>query len=303
MTALTFNRDFEPRHGECVAVSPLVSRITAPNTGPFTFHGTNTFLVGKGDLVVIDPGPEREAHIAAVIDAIGGRKVSHILVTHTHNDHSPAARAIKAHTGAPVLGEGPHRPARTLNIGEINPLDAAADSAFVPDIALEDGAAIEADGFVLEAVATPGHTANHMCYGLAAENTLFSGDHVMGWSTSIVAPPDGAMVDYMASLDRLIERNDGRLLPAHGAPIDDPVTYLAGLRAHRLEREAAVLARLSAGDTRIADMVAVIYKDVDESLHGAAGLSVLAHIEDLVARGIVASDGVASIGGRYWLSD
>ncbi len=302
MTTMTFDRDFAPRHGEAVRLSPLVRRVTANNPGPFTFHGTNTYLVGERSLAVIDPGPDDADHIAAVIAAIGDRPVSHILVTHTHNDHSPAARSLKAQTGAPILAEGPHRPARPLNIGETNPLDAAADSGFQPDIVLEDGMRIDAGGFVLEAVSTPGHTVNHMCFALPDEAVLFSGDHVMAWSTSIVAPPDGAMVDYMASLAKLMARDEKRLLPAHGGPVTDPERFLAGLAAHRKGREAAILERLSAGDRTIRDMVETIYKDVDRRLHAAAGLSVLAHLEDLVARRLVTTDGDAAIDGAYWLA-
>lgn len=300
MAGLEFNRDFDPRHGEAVRLSPLVRRITAANPGPFTFHGTNTFLVGNGTVAVIDPGPDDPDHVAAILKALEGETVSHILVTHTHRDHSPAAAPLQAVTGAPILAEGPHRPARPLNIGELNPLDASSDTDFAPDRALADGERITGDGFTFEAVATPGHTANHMAFALIEEDSLFCGDHVMAWSTSIVAPPDGAMVDYMASLERLIARGDRRLYPAHGAPIDDPRDFLIGLREHRIGREAAILERIAAGDRRIADMVRVIYAEVDQRLHGAAGLSVLAHIEDLVARGRLRTDGVPAIDGDYW---
>lgn len=303
MTALTFEREFDPRHGQAVRLSPLIERVTANNSGPFTFHGTNTYLVGDGTLAVIDPGPDDAGHVAAVIAAIGDRPVSHILVTHTHNDHSPAALALKAATGAPILAEGPHRAARPLNIGEVNPLDAAADSDFEPDVVLEDGMRIDVGGVTLEAVATPGHTANHMCFAVTDEAVLFSGDHVMAWSTSIVAPPDGAMVDYMASLDKLMARAESRLLPAHGGAVTEPGDFLAGLVAHRRGREAAILQRLSAGDRTIGDMVEVIYQDVDRRLHGAAGLSVLAHLEDLVARRLVATERDAAIDGIYWPAD
>ena len=285
---LVFDRAFDPRHGECVRLSPLVARVTANNPGPFTFHGTNTHLVGDEELAVIDPGPDDDAHVAALLAAIGGRRVSAILVTHTHRDHSPAAKALKAATGAPIFAEGPHRPARTLDIGESNPMDASSETDFVPDVRLADGDVVTGAGWTLEAVATPGHTANHLCFALAEEATLFTGDHVMAWSTSIVAPPDGAMVDYMASLRRLMARGDRLLLPAHGAGIADPLPFLKGLEAHRLGREAALLEGLSAGEASIAEMVATIYAAVDRRLHGAAALSLLAHAEDLVARGVIA---------------
>ncbi|MBB4303881.1 glyoxylase-like metal-dependent hydrolase (beta-lactamase superfamily II) [Rhodobium orientis] len=302
MSALAFVTDFEPRHGEPVRLTPLVARVTAANSGPFTFHGTNSYIVGDRTVMVVDPGPDDPAHVEALIAAIGKRPVSHILVTHTHRDHSPASRALKAATGAPIVAEGPHRPARPLHIGEINPLDASGDTDFMPDIFATDGMRIAGEDATIEVVTTPGHTDNHACFALAEEDLLFSGDHVMAWSTSIVAPPDGAMVDYMASLDKLIARHDRRLLPGHGAAVDDPQTFLAGLIAHRRGRERAVIARLVAGDETIPVMVETIYADVDRRLYGAAGLSLLAHLEDLVARGIVVTDGAPGIDNRYSLA-
>lgn len=300
---LAFDLDFDPRHGEAVALSPLVRRVTAANPGPFTFHGTNTFLVGTDEIAVIDPGPDDDAHVAALLAAIGTARVTAILVTHTHRDHSPAAAALKAATGAPVLAEGPHRPARALDLGEINPLDASAEHDFRPDRTLAHGEIVRGAGWTLEAVATPGHTANHLCFALHEEATLFSGDHVMGWSTSIVAPPDGAMRDYMASLDLLAARDDRRYLPAHGGPIEAPQAFLAGLKRHRLGREAAVLARLAAGEVTIPAMVEAIYVGLDRRLHGAAALSLFAHVEDLVARGLVVCDGPPSLGSLLRLAD
>jgi len=294
-----FDRSFDPRHGEFVRLSDLVGRVTAKNPGPFTFHGTNTYLVGTREVAVIDPGPDDPAHVAALLAAIDGRPVRAILATHTHRDHSPAARALARATGAPILGEGPHRPARPLDLGEINPLDASGDRDFVPDVALGDGDMVEGDGWRLEAIATPGHTPNHLCFALAEEATTFTGDHVMAWSTSIVAPPDGAMADYMASLAKLIARPERLLLPAHGTGIAEPTEFLEALVRHRRGRERAVLDRLAAGDETIPEMVRVIYADVDRSLHGAAALSMLAHVEDLVGRGLVASDGRVDLAARY----
>lgn len=294
-----FDRSFDARHGEAVRLSDLVTRVVAKNPGPFTFHGTNSFLIGRRDLAVIDPGPDDPAHVAALLAAIGGRRVSAILVTHTHRDHSPAARALAAATGARVYGEGPHRPARPLDLGEINPLDASGDHDFRPDVALTDGDLIGGEGWTLEAIATPGHTPNHLCFSLRDEATLFTGDHVMGWSTSIVAPPDGSMVDYMASLARLLDRPEGLFLPAHGNGIPEPDAFVEALIRHRKGREKAVLDRLAAGDETIPDMVRVIYAEVDRSLHGAAALSLLAHVEDLVERGLVISDGRVDLAARY----
>ena len=302
MTAapLVFDRDFDPRHGERVALSPLVARVTANNPGPFTFHGTNTFLVGTAEIAVIDPGPDDPAHVEAILRAVGAAKVTAILVTHTHRDHSPAARLLEAATGAPVFGEGPHRPARPLDLGEINPMDASSEHDFVPDRVLADGDVVEGAGWTLEAVATPGHTANHLCFALREEKTLFTGDHVMAWSTSIVAPPDGAMVDFMASLRRLQARDDRLLLPAHGAGIADPKPFLAALEAHRLGREAALLAALEAGDKTLPEMVAEIYQGLDPRLRGAAALSLFAHAEDLAARGLVTPvEGPVALAARW----
>jgi glyoxylase-like metal-dependent hydrolase (beta-lactamase superfamily II) len=299
---LAFSRDFEPRHGEPVMVAPGVIRITAPNPSPFTFHGTNTYLLGERALAVIDPGPDDPRHLDALLRAIAGRPVSHILLTHTHRDHSPAARPLGQETGAPILAEGSHRPARPLQIGEAARLDASADTDLVPDRRLADGERILGEGWALEAVATPGHTANHMAYAWPEAGILFCGDHVMAWSTTVVAPPDGAMRDYMASLDRLMGRAERLYLPGHGGPIGDPAAFLRGLKAHRLMRERAILERLARGDSAIPQMVAAIYRDVDPRLHGAAALSVLAHLEDLVARGLAATEGPPALDGRYELS-
>jgi len=274
-----------------VPVAPGVLRVTAANPSAFTFTGTNSYVVGRETLAVIDPGPQDAAHLAALKAAIGGRPVSHIFVSHTHRDHSPLARPLAEETGATVVAEGPHRAARPLHIGETNPLDAAADTDFAPDLALADEAVVAGDGWALRGLHTPGHAANHMVFALEGTDILFSADHVMAWATSIVAPPDGAMSDYMASLDRLIARGGGFYLPGHGGPLTDPVPFMRGLRTHRRMRERAILARLAAGDRTIPAMVQAIYRDTDPRLHGAAGLSVLAHLEDLVARGAARAEG------------
>ncbi|MAW87429.1 MAG: MBL fold metallo-hydrolase [Phyllobacteriaceae bacterium] len=296
---LDLNREFEPAHGAAVPVAEHVLRVTVNNPGPFTFHGTNSYVVGRDTLAVIDPGPEDEAHFHALMEAIGGRPVSHILVSHTHKDHSPLARRLAAATGATIAAEGPHRPARPLNIGEVNPLDASADTDFDPDVRMADGAVIEGDGWAIRAIHTPGHTANHVAFGLEGTGILFSADHVMAWATTIVAPPDGAMADFMTSLDALMQRDDTLYLPGHGGPVTRPAQFLRGLRTHRRMRERAILERLKAGDRTIAEMVSKIYRDTDPRLHGAAGLSVLAHLEDLVARGAVETDGPAAINGVF----
>lgn len=294
-----FELEFQPAHGQSVPVAEGVARVTVNNPGPFTFHGTNSYIVGHDSVVVIDPGPEDEAHFSALMAAIVGRPVSHILVSHTHRDHSPLSRRLKAATGALIVAEGPHRPSRPLHEGETNPFAESSDMDFVPDIVIADGDRIEADGFSLTAILTPGHTANHAAFALDDSGILFSADHVMAWATSIVAPPDGSMGDYMASLDRLLSRDDRMFLPGHGGPVREPQSFLRGLRTHRRMRERAVLERIRAGDRLIPDMVKVIYASTDPRLHGAAALSVLAHIEDLVEKGLVATEGPPRLSGVY----
>jgi glyoxylase-like metal-dependent hydrolase (beta-lactamase superfamily II) len=248
---------------------------------------------------VIDPGPDNDDHYDALLKAINGRPVSHIFVSHTHRDHSPLAARLKLATGAVICAEGPHRPARALRIGEINPLDASADMDFMPDLVLPDGATVAGDGWTLRTVLTPGHAANHAAFALEGSGVLFSADHVMAWSTTIVAPPDGAMSDYMASLERLLERDDRIFLPGHGGPVANPRAFLRGLRSHRKMRERAIVERVRQGDRSVGDIVKAIYRDTDPRLHGAAGLSVLAHLEDLVAQGSVATEGELSLDGKF----
>lgn len=297
--SLEFRTAFDPAHGQAVPVAPGVVRVTAPNASAFTFHGTNSYIVGTDTLAVIDPGPDSPAHLDALMEAIAGRPVSHIFVSHTHVDHSPLAAGLKAKTGAIICAEGPHRAARALHLGEINPLDASADTAFQPDRALADEACVAGDGWTLRAIHTPGHTANHCVFALEGTGILFSADHVMAWATSIVAPPDGAMADYMASLDRMLERDDSLYLPGHGGRLEKPQSFLRGLKAHRRMRERAILERVRAGDRTIPDMVGAIYRDTDPRLHGAAALSVLAHLEDLVGKAMVACEGEPSLSAVY----
>lgn len=298
---IPFDRSFDLAPGRVDAVMPGVRRILVNNPSPFTFKGTLSYIVGRGKVAIIDPGPDDEAHIAALLDAVRGETVTHIFVTHTHRDHSPAVPRIKAATGATVYAEGPHRRARALQVGEAPPLDASADRDFQPDVALADGAVVTGDGWTIEAVATPGHTANHMAFAFKEANALFSGDHVMGWSTTIVAPPDGAMSDYMASLHKLAPRSETVYLPGHGGAIKDAPRFVRHYIEHRRGREASILHRLGKGEADIPTLVRAIYIGIDPRLMKAAGLSVLAHLEDLVARGIVATDGAPSIDGIYRL--
>ena len=284
MSSISFARDFDPAYGHAVPIGDQVRRMTVPNGGPFTFHGTNSYIVGHGDVAVIDPGPDDPAHIEAILRATEGERIRHIIITHTHRDHSPGAARLKARTGATLLGEGPHRLSRPLATGELNMLDASGDMDFVPDHALVHDERIDGGNWALTSIATPGHAANHLAFALEGTPLLFSGDHVMKWATTIVAPPDGAMADYMASLDRLAERPETIYLPGHGGPVEDAPAFVRGLKAHRRMREAAIVDRIGRGDRTIADIVAAIYRDTPRALHGAAALSVFAHLEDLVAR-------------------
>jgi glyoxylase-like metal-dependent hydrolase (beta-lactamase superfamily II) len=282
-------------------VVPGVRRVLANNPSPFTFKGTLSYIIGRGQVAIVDPGPLDEAHIKALLDAVRGETVTHIFVTHTHRDHSPAVPAIKAATGALVLAEGPHRAARPLNVGEAPRLDASNDTDFRPDRALADGEVVTGKGFTIEAVTTPGHTANHMAFAFKEANLLFSGDHVMAWSTPVVAPPDGAMSDYMASLQKLARRSEAIYLPGHGGVVREAPSFVQHYIRHRQGREASILHRLAKGEADIPTIVRAIYIGLDPRLLKAAGLSVLAHLEDLVTRGVVKTDGQPSIEGRYRL--
>jgi glyoxylase-like metal-dependent hydrolase (beta-lactamase superfamily II) len=276
-----------------------VRRLLAPNPGPFTFTGTVSYIVGEGQVAIIDPGPEDESHAQAILNAVRNETVSHIFVTHTHRDHSPGVPRIKQATGATVYAEGPHRASRPLRDTEKARLDAGGDQAFRPDQTLTDGDVLSGAGWALEAVATPGHTANHLAYALRGTDILFSGDHVMGWSTTIVAPPDGSMRDYMQSLDKLRARSEQTNLPGHGPAIEDAPRFVRHLASHRKAREAAILRQLAAGESDIPSLVRTIYAGLDQKLVGAAGLSVFAHLEDLVARGLVHTEGEPGLTSRY----
>jgi glyoxylase-like metal-dependent hydrolase (beta-lactamase superfamily II) len=299
---VTFDKNFDLAPGLADEIAPGVRRVLANNGGPFTFKGTLSYIVGRGKVAIVDPGPDDPEHIKALLDAVRGETVTHIFVTHTHRDHSPAVPAIKAATGATVYAEGPHRPSRPLNAGEAPRMEASNDMDFRPDHALADGDVVSGDGWALEGVTTPGHTANHMAFALKDSDLMFSGDHVMGWSTTIVAPPDGAMTDYMASLNKLMMRPEQFYLPGHGGTIREATRFVAGLTLHRKAREASILHRLGKGASDIATIVRAIYIGLDPRLTNAAGFSVLAHMEDLVARGEVATDGLPSISGVYRLA-
>lgn len=294
-----FDKGFDGKPGKLRPVAPGLRRIVAPNPSPFTFHGTCTYVVGTGTVAVIDPGPEDEGHATLLANALRGETVSHILITHTHRDHSPAAVALAKITGAKIVGCDVFRPGPSL---VEKGLDAAHDRAYAPDSIMRHGDVLSGKGWSLEAVATPGHASNHLCFAWREENALFSGDHVMAWSTSIVAPPDGSMADYMRSLDLLRARDEAVYWPGHGGPVRDPQRFVRGLANHRRQREAAILNRLAAGDETIQEIVPVLYAGVPQNLHGAAALSVLAHIEDLFNRGVIATDEPLSLTARYRLA-
>lgn len=298
---ISFNRTFDVTPGTVQQVAPGVRRILAPNPSPFTFTGTCSYIIGEGRVAILDPGPDHPAHVAALLEAVRGETVTHVVVTHTHRDHSPAVVPVVAATGAVTVGEGPHRPARPLHIGEANPLDASADMAFVPDIAIRHGQWLDGEGWRLEAIATPGHAANHMAFALEGEDLIFSGDHVMAWATSIVAPPDGSMGDYVASLETLARRSERLYLPGHGPAVTDAPAFVEDYLAHRRAREAAIMRGLERAQT-IPDLVRGIYIGLDPRLVGAASLTVLANLEYLVARGLVVTQGEPSMDGRYALA-
>src|SRR5436305_7957381 len=299
---IPFNRDFPLNPGVVDEARPGVRRVLCNNPSPFTFTGTVSYIIGRGNVAIIDPGPDNEAHASALLDAVRGETVTHILVTHTHRDHSPNTARLKAATGAPVYAEGPHRASRPYYDSEKISTESGADRDFRPDVEVNDGDVIEGRGFTLQAVATPGHTANHMAFAWPEQKLSFIGDHVMGWSTSIVAPPDGSMVDYMASLHRLTRRDENLYFSGHGPEIPDARRYVRFLIRHREAREASILHRLAKGEADITTIVRAIYIGIDPRLTGAAGYSVLAHLEDLVGRGMVATDGDPVSGGSYRLA-
>lgn len=273
-------------YGASERLSPLVRRVLARNPGPFTYLGTGTYVVGNGSVAIIDPGPDDDSHLDAILAATRGETISHMFVTHTHRDHSPLAVRLKAATGARVVGCAP------LVIADCGPrADAAFDTSYAPDQVLADGESVAGDDWTLTALHTPGHTSNHLCFALPEEKALFSGDHVMGWSTTVVAPPDGDMRAYMTSLKLLMDRDDTVYYPTHGAPVTDPRRLVRGYIAHRRQREGQILRLLGDGPKPIHDLVATMYAGIDQRLHPAAGRSVLAHLIDLDDRRVVVRSG------------
>ncbi len=294
--AIKFHRDLEFEYGRADAVSPLVRRIVASNPSPFSYHGTGTYVVGHGQVAVIDPGPDDQHHVDALLHALRGETIKAVLVTHTHIDHSPATPLLKAATGAPVYAYGPH----PLPAPGLEPQQ-GGDTGFAPDHLLADGDTVTGPGWSLEALYTPGHISNHLCFALPEERTLFSGDHVMGWSTSVISPPDGSMGDYFASLRKLLPRDDLRYLPTHGPAVPAPQDFVRGFIEHREDRERQILACLASGPQNIPQMVAAMYRDVAPILHPAAARSVHAHLIHMAETGRVASDGPPAADAIYRL--
>jgi glyoxylase-like metal-dependent hydrolase (beta-lactamase superfamily II) len=288
MSKLKFNQAFDADHGNSVELSHLLRRVTCNNPSVFTFAGTNSFIVGRGTVAIVDPGPDDDRHLSALLRAVRGETVSHVVITHSHMDHSPLAGKLKAATGAKTYGA--HLIARATTGPR---LDASIDLDFVPDVMVRDGDVIKGTGWNLKCVSTPGHLGNHMSFALESEKALLVGDHVMAWATTVVAPPDGHMGDYMASLRKLLKRSDDIYYPAHGPEARKPLSLVRGILAHRKMREEAVYERVKAGDSKVEQIVEKIYSDVNPALHGAAGLSTLAHLQHLVEQGrIIANDGV-----------
>jgi len=296
---LPTDRTYDPAYGKPVQVSPLIRRVLARNPNAFTFHGTGTYIVGRGRVAVIDPGPLIDEHVEALKAALKSETVTHILISHTHSDHSPAAAPLKAATGAKTYGFGPHGAGKRE---EGVAVEEGGDMAFRPDVVVRDGDVIEGDGWTFDCVYTPGHTSNHMCFALREEKALFPGDHVMGWSTTVIGPPDGDMRQYLESLVKLTHRDDAIYYPTHGNPIKNPQRFVAKLIEHRHARERQIEACLKDGIARIPDMVAVIYSEIDKKLHPAAAMSVLAHLQHMVATGRAKTDGAPTSKSVYRLS-
>ncbi len=297
--SIPYVRQFEFEYGRCDTIAPGVNRVIADNPGPFTYTGTGVYIIGDKNVAVIDPGPDTDAHSKALHKALDGRRVTHVLVTHHHIDHSPMAKPLAAKHGCKVYGYGLQ--ASLPAGGEIR-LEAGDDLSFKPDVEIRDGHIFEGDGWTIEAIHTPGHTSNHMCYALKEENILFSGDHIMGWSTSVVSPPDGDMGDYLASLETIKDRHFRQVWPTHGPVITAVDEFIQAYIDHRHNREAQIYDCLKDGLGSIPDMVTRIYADVDKRLHPAAAHSVLAHLIHMCKTGHVQGCDIAGINGQYTLT-
>jgi len=286
---IPYVREMAFDYGACDQVSPLIRRVVANNPGPFTYLGTGTYIVGRGEVAVIDPGPDLPEHLASILKAVESERVTHILITHHHSDHSPLAGPLKAATGATIYGcaVAGHE---AEDIGEVR-MEAGHDHDFRPDVSLCGGGSVSGPGWTLEAIPTPGHTSNHLCYALGQENACFTGDHIMGWSTTVITPPDGDMTDYLESLERIRARNFATLWPTHGPPIREVRPFIDAYLAHRQERIDQILLALADGPARIRDLVPRLYRDVDERLWPAAARSMLAAIVHMERGGDIEAGG------------
>ena len=297
MAGIPFVYKYDFGYATAEQITPLIRRVTARNPSGFTFHGTGTYIIGSGTVAVVDPGPMIPEHIEALKTAVEGETVSHILITHTHFDHSPAAAPLKEYWDCPTYGFGPHGAGK---IAEGTPIEEGGDMDFVPDVEIRDGDIVEGPGWTVECVYTPGHTSNHMCFALKEEKALFTGDHVMGWSTSVIGPPDGDMTAYMASLEKLLERDDEVYWPTHGTCIKDVKTFVRAFIAHRLDREKQILECVTQGVPLIKDMVRIMYTETDPKMYPAAERSVLAAMERLVSSGqVVCSSDEPTLSATY----
>lgn len=298
---IPFTRDLNFEYGVVDQLGPGIRRVIANNPGPFTLYGTGTYIIGEGSVAVIDPGPELPKHFDALMIALEGQTVSDIVITHTHSDHSPLSRRLADATGARICGYGGLLPSQEAGSDGLFPMEEAIDQNLKLDTELFNGDLIKGDGWTLEAVHTPGHIANHMCFAYLEEEVLFSGDHVMGWSTSVVIPPDGSMTEYMNSLSILLERSETTYWPTHGPAIKNPKPFVQAYIDHRLERERQILEQLDCGPQRIPDMVKGMYADVPKELHPAAGQSVYAQIIKLVEEEIVVCQEAPRLDSLYFL--
>ncbi len=295
---IPYLRELSFEYGHVETVAPGIRRVIAKNPSPFTFHGTGTYILGTGSVAVIDPGPADAEHIRNVMAAVAGERISHILITHTHMDHSPGAALIKAEVDANTYGFGPHG-AGKVAAGIV--VEEGGDMDFTPDIQVGHRDVIQGGDWSIECVYTPGHTSNHLCFQLREQKALFTGDHVMGWSTSIISPPDGDMAAYMKSLELLLERDDSVYWPTHGPCILDPKTHVRAFIEHRLERQQQIIDCMRQGVSKIADMVPRMYTDTPEFMYPAAGRSVFAALEYIIAKGVARTEGSPTLEGAYFL--
>ncbi len=295
-SVIPFRRDFEFEYGRMEQVAPMLRRIVARNPSPFTWHGTGTYVIGEGNVAVVDPGPDLPAHVDALLAALDGESITHLLVTHTHRDHSPACRPVQAATGARTYGFGRHGSGR-IDAGV--QVEEGADKDFIPDVRVSHGDVVSGDGWAVECVHTPGHTSNHLCFQLREHKALFSGDHVMGWSTTIISPPDGDIASYLDSLELLLERDDTCYWPTHGPCVRNPKPLVRALIAHRLERADEIRGCLTDGVDRITDMVPRMYSALPEAMYPAAARSVFATLIYLMERGEVTCEGDLDASARF----